>query len=168
MRDYNDELRKRFGTDIGADVPIALDWSRGLRPLLAAHGNDPRLRLILSTLDESTYGRELAPLAGHYPALLLGPPWWFHDSPNGIARYLDSVTETAGFRNLAGFVDDARNLIAIPARHDVWRRVTCAWLAGKVLLGILDEENAVRIAGELACGLARQAYRLSDRERSDV
>ena len=168
MRDYNDELRKRFGTDIGADVPIALDWSRGLRPLLAAHGNDPRLRLILSTLDESTYGRELAPLAGHYPALLLGPPWWFHDSPNAIARYLDSVTETAGFRNLAGFVDDARNLIAIPARHDVWRRVTCAWLAGKVLLGILDEENAVRIAGELACGLARQAYRLSDRERSDV
>ena len=163
MRDHNPKLKERFGSDIGADIPVALDWTCGLRPLLTAHGNDPRLRLILSTLDESTYSRELAPLAGHYPAVLLGPPWWFHDSPNGIVRYLDSVTETAGFQNLAGFVDDAHNLIAIPARHDVWRRATCAWLAGKVLIGILDEEDATRIAAELACGLARQAFRLPER-----
>jgi glucuronate isomerase len=160
MRDHNPELKERFGSDIGADIPVALDWTRGLHPLLTAYGNDPRLRLILSTLDESSYSRELAPLAGHYPAVLLGPPWWFHDSPNGIVRYLDSVTETAGFQNLAGFVDDAHNLVAIPARHDVWRRVTCAWLADRVLLGILDEEDAARIAGELTCGLARRAYRL--------
>ena len=163
MRDHDPELKERFGPDIGADIPVALDWTRGLRPLLAAYGNDSRLRLILSTLDESSCSRELAPLAGHYPAVLLGPPWWFHDSPNGILRYLDSVTETAGFHNLAGFVDDARNLIAIPARHDVWRRVTCAWLASRVLFGILDEEDAARIAGELACGLARRAYRLPER-----
>ena len=163
LRDHNPELKERFGPDIGADIPVALDWTRGLHPLLTAHGNDPRLRLILSTLDESSYSRELAPLAGHYPAVLLGPPWWFHDSPNGIVRYLDSVTETAGFQNLTGFVDDAHNLVAIPARHDVWRRVTCAWLAGRVLLGILDEEDAVRIAGELACGLARRAYSLPER-----
>jgi glucuronate isomerase len=167
MRDYNSRLKERFGSDIGADIPVALDWTRGLHPLLAAHGDNPRLRLILSTLDESTYSRELAPLAGHYPAVLLGPPWWFHDSPNGIGRYLDSVSETAGFQNLAGFVDDARNLVAIPARHDVWRRVTCAWLARKVLLGSLDEENATRIASELACELARQAYRLpNEREHT--
>jgi glucuronate isomerase len=162
MRDHNPELKARFGIDIGADIPVALDWTRGLRPLLSAHGNDPRLRLILSTLDESGYSRELAPLAGHYPALLLGPPWWFHDSRNGMVRYLDSVSETAGFQNLAGFVDDARNLVAIPARHDVWRRVSCSWLASRVLLGIFDEEEAARIAAELACELARRAYRLPE------
>lgn len=167
MRDHNRGLKEHFGSDIGADIPVALDWTRGLQPLLAAHGDNPRLRLILSTLDESTYSRELAPLAGHYPAVLLGPPWWFHDSRNGIDRYLDSVSETAGFYNLAGFVDDARNLVAIPARHDVWRRVTCAWLARKVLLGSLDEENATRIASELASGLARKAYRLPN-ERGEI
>lgn len=167
MRDHNPELKERFGSDIGADIPVALDWTRGLRPLLSAHGNDPRLRIVLSTLDESGYSRELAPLAGHYPAVLLGPPWWFHDSPNGIRRYLDSVSETAGFQNLAGFVDDAHNLIAVPARHDVWRRAACAWLAGRVLLGILDEVDAARIAGELACGLARRAYRLPIQPRLD-
>ena len=160
MRDHNPLVEERFGHDLGADIPVALDWTRGLRPLLAAHGNDPALRIVLSTLDESGYSRELAPLAGHYPALLLGPPWWFHDSRNGMIRYLDSVSETAGFRNLAGFVDDAHNLVAIPARHDVWRRVTCSWLAKRALLGILDEEEALTIAGELACGLARRAYRL--------
>ncbi len=161
-RDHNAALEERFGHDIGADIPLALDWTRGLRPLLTAHGNDPRLRLVISTLDESTYSRELAPLAGHYPSILLGPPWWFHDSRNGIVRYLDSVSETAGFANLAGFADDAHNLVAIPARHDLWRRVTCSWLADRVLLGILDEDEATRIAAELACGLARRAYRLPE------
>ena len=162
LRDHNPEPAERFGHDIGADIPIAVDWTRGLRPLLSAHGNDPSLRLILSTLDESGYSRELAPLAGHYPAVLLGPPWWFNDSPAGIRRYLDSVTETAGFRNLSGFADDAHNLVAIPARHDIWRRVSCAWLAERVLLGVLDEEEAARIAAELACGLARRAFGLAE------
>ena len=161
LRDHNSPLAKRFGRDIGADIPVATDWTRGLRPLLERCGNDPGFSVILFTLDESTYSRELAPLAGHYPAVLLGCPWWFHDSPAGIDRFLDRVTETAGVYNLAGFVDDARALTALPARHDLWRRRTCGWLARKVAAGFLDEEEARRLASELAYGLARRAYRLS-------
>jgi glucuronate isomerase len=160
LRDHNGPLAKQFGPDIGADIPVATDWTRGLRPLLEACGNDPGFTVILFTLDESTYSRELAPLAGHYPAVLLGCPWWFHDSPSGIDRFLDRVTETAGVYNLAGFVDDARALTALPARHDLWRRRTCGWLARKVAAGFLAEEKAHRLASELAYGLARRAYRL--------
>ena len=161
LRDHNSPLAARFGRDIGADIPVATDWTRGLRPLLEACGNEPGFTVILFTLDESTYSRELAPLAGHYPAVLLGCPWWFHDSPAGIDRFLDRVTETAGPYNLAGFVDDARALTALPARHDLWRRRTCGWLARKVAAGFLAEEEARRLASELAYGLARRAYRLS-------
>ena len=160
LRDHNGPLAGRFGRDIGADIPVATDWARGLRPLLEACGNDPRFRLVVFTLDESTYSRELAPLAGHYPALLLGCPWWFHDSPAGIDRFLDRVVETAGIFNLAGFVDDARALTALPARHDLWRRRTCGWLARKVDAGFLRAEEARRLARELADGLVRRAYRL--------
>ena len=161
LRNHNLPLAERFGSDIGADIPVATDWTRGLRPLLEACGSDPAFAVILFTLDESTYSRELAPLAGHYPAVLLGCPWWFHDSPVGIDRFLDRVTETAGLYNLAGFVDDARALTALPARHDLWRRRTCGWLARKVAAGFLAEEEARRLASELAYGLARRAYRLS-------
>jgi glucuronate isomerase len=160
LRDHNRPLAERFGRDIGADIPVATDWTRGLRPLLEACGNDPGFAVVLFTLDESTYSRELAPLAGHYPAVLLGCPWWFHDSPAGIDRFLDGVTETAGLYNLAGFVDDARALTALPARHDLWRRRTSGWLAGKVEAGFLEEEEAHRLARELASGLVRRAYRL--------
>jgi glucuronate isomerase len=160
LRDYNRPLAERFGPDIGADIPVATNWTRGLRPLLDACGNDPRLALVLYTLDESTYSRELAPLAGHYPTVRLGCPWWFHDSPAGIGRFLDRVTETAGIYNLAGFVDDARALTALPARHDLWRRRTCGWLARKVEARFLDGDEAVRLAHELAVGLVRRAYRL--------
>ena len=160
LRDHNGPLAERFGHDIGGDIPVATDWTRGLRPLLEACGNDPGFSLILFTLDESTYSRELAPLAGHYPAVLLGCPWWFHDSAAGIDRFLDRVTETAGMYNLAGFVDDARALTALPARHGLWRRRTCGWLARKVDGGFLDEEEAHRLARELAYGLVRRAYRL--------
>src|SRR6185437_1319468 len=117
-------------------------------------------RVVVFTLDESTYSRELAPLAGHYRSLLLGSPWWFHDSPHGIVRFLDRVVETAGFANLAGFVDDARTLTAIPARHDLWRRRTCGWLARQVASGTIDRAEAPAIALELADGLVRRAYRL--------
>jgi glucuronate isomerase len=161
-RNHNPRLHARFGPDRGADIPVATEWTRSLRPLLADHGDDPRLRLVLFTLDESAYSRELAPLAGHYPAVYLGAPWWFHDSPEGIRRYLDRVTETAGFYNLAGFNDDTRAFASIPARHDLWRRVTCDWLAGRVLRGLLDQDDAVVMAGELAHGLARRAYRLDE------
>ncbi|HEX7524760.1 MAG TPA: glucuronate isomerase, partial [Gaiellaceae bacterium] len=161
LRDHNGPLAERFGRDIGGDIPVTTDWTRGLRPLLEACGNDPGFAVILFTLDESTYSRELAPLAGHYPAVSLGCPWWFHDSPAGIDRFLDRVTETAGLYNLAGFVDDARALTALPARHDLWRRRTCGWLARKVEAGFLGEEEAHRLAWELAYGLVRRAYRLA-------
>jgi len=160
LRDHNRPLAARFGPNIGADIPVGTDWTRGLRPLLEACGNDPRFALVLYTLDESTYSRELAPLAGHYPAVKLGCPWWFHDSPAGIDRFLDRVTETAGVHNLAGFVDDARALTALPARHDLWRRRTCGWLARKVDAGFVDEDEARALARELAYGLVRRAYRL--------
>ncbi len=160
LRDHNGPLAERFGRDIGADIPVSTDWTRGLRPLLEACGNAPGFSVILFTLDESTYSRELAPLAGHYPAVLLGCPWWFDDSPAGIDRFLDRVVETAGIFKLAGFVDDARALTALPARHDLWRRRTCGWLARKVDAGFLDEDEAHRLARELAYGRVRRAYRL--------
>jgi glucuronate isomerase len=123
-------------------------------------GNDPRLTLILFGLDESTYSRELAPLAGHYPAVLLGPPWWFHDSVNGMVRYLDQVTETASLYNTSGFNDDTRAFVSIPARHDVWRRVTSNWLAGLVNKGLIDLADALEMAQDTSYRLAKRAYRL--------
>ena len=160
IRGHNAQVRERFGADKGADIPTASEFTHNLRPLLDAHGNDPRLTLILFTLDETTYARELAPLAGHYPALRLGPPWWFHDSPNGMRRYFDQVMETAGIYNTAGFNDDTRAFCSIPARHDVWRRVSCDWLAGLVVRGQIDDADAADMAHELAYGLAKRAYRL--------
>jgi glucuronate isomerase len=160
FRNHNTPIFERWGADVGADIPVATDWTRGLRALLNDYGNDSRFRLILFTLDESTYSRELAPLAGHYPAVLLGPPWWFHDSVNGMRRFFDRVIETAGLYNTAGFNDDTRAFASIPARHDVWRRVSCDWLAGLVLQGMIDEEDATAMANDCAVGLARRAYRL--------
>jgi glucuronate isomerase len=160
FRNHNRVVRRRFGLDAGADIPIAADWTRGLRALLEERCNDPRFRLIVFGLDESAYARELAPLAGHYPALLLGAPWWFFDSPLGMRRYLDAVMETAGLYNTAGFNDDTRAFASIPSRHDVWRRVTCDWLAGMVVTGIVDEEDAGDMAHEFAHGLAKRAYGL--------
>lgn len=163
LRNHHDALLARFGPDKGADIPVATEWTRNLRPLLNAYGSDPRFRLILFTLDESTYSRELAPLAGYYSAVRLGPPWWFFDSVQGMRRYFDRVIETAGFYNTAGFNDDTRAFCSIPARHDVWRRVSCDWLAGQVVEGLLAEDEAAELAGELAVGLARRAYRVGER-----
>jgi len=160
LRNHNPVLLQRFGRDKGADIPQMAEFTRNLKPLLDAFGNDPRLTLIIFTLDESTYARELAPLAGHYPALRLGAPWWFHDSLNGMARYFDQVMETCGIYNTAGFNDDTRAFLSIPARHDLWRRAACNWLAGLVVRGIVDETEAAEMAVELAVGLARRAYRL--------
>ena len=160
FRNHNEPIYRRFGRDMGADIPMVTDFTRNLLPLLNKYGNDPRLTLILFTLDESTYSRELAPLAGHYPALKLGPPWWYHDSVNGMSRYLDQVSETAGLYNLAGFNDDTRAFCSIPARHDVWRRVTCNWLAGRLARGLIDEDDAHEMALDCAVRLAKRAYRL--------
>ncbi|HEY0735964.1 MAG TPA: glucuronate isomerase [Herpetosiphonaceae bacterium] len=163
VRNHNDRIAQRFGLDKGADIPTRTDWTNGLRALLNAYGNDRRLQLILFTLDESTYSRELAPLAGHYPALLLGPPWWFFDSVNGMRRYLDLVIETAGVYNTAGFNDDTRAFASIPSRHDVWRRVTCNWTAGLAAQGLISEDDAFEMAQDFAYRLAKRAYRLDGR-----
>jgi glucuronate isomerase len=130
-----------------------------LKPLLDRFGNEAALTVVVYTLDETTYSRELAPLAGHYPALRLGPPWWFYDSPEGMRRFYSLVTETAGFANTVGFNDDARSLLTIPARHDVARRVNAGYLAALVAEHRLEEEEAVEIAESLAYHLARQAFR---------
>lgn len=159
-RNHNPSIYEVFGRDMGADIPIASEFTRNLKPLLDAYGSNPALTLILFNLDESTYSRELTPLAGHYPALRLGPPWWFFDSLNGMARFFDLVMETAGLYNTAGFNDDTRAFLSIPARHDVWRRASADWLAGLVLRGIVDEEDAVAMMHDMAYGLAKKAYRL--------
>ena len=159
-RNTNHAVMQRFGRDKGADIPLATDWVRGLDALLNRVGNTPDFRLILFTLDESTYARELAPMAGHWPCLRIGPPWWFHDSPAGIARFFDRVVETAGYYNLAGFNDDTRAFLSIPARHDLWRRGVALHLEGQVGRGYFDRADAEMLAKALATDLAREAYRL--------
>jgi glucuronate isomerase len=160
LRNHNLPILQRFGPDKGADIPRRGEFTRRLRPLLSRFCSDSRLTLILFTLDESTYARELAPLAGHYPALKLGPPWWFHDSLNGMRRYFDRVVETAGLYNTAGFNDDTRAFPSIPARHDVWRRAVSNWLAGLVVRGIVDEPDAAEMAHDAAYRLAKTSYNL--------
>jgi glucuronate isomerase len=158
-RNHNQAVFGRFGADMGCDIPVRTEYTRNLAPLLQKYGNDPRLTLIVFTLDESAYSRELAPLAGHYPALKLGPPWWFFDSLNGMRRYFDQVIETTGLYNTAGFNDDTRAFPSIPARHDVWRRASSDWLAGLVVQGIVDMDDAAQMAHDMAYGLAKRAYK---------
>jgi glucuronate isomerase len=158
-RNHNRAVFERFGMDKGADIPLATEYTRNLLPLLDRFGNDARLTLIFFTLDETTYARELAPLAGHYPAVKLGPPWWFHDSPNGMRRYRDQVMETAGLYNTVGFNDDTRAFPSIPARHDLARRVDANWLAGLVVRGVVEMSDAEEMIHDLAYRLARRAYK---------
>lgn len=160
LRDHNGSLHARFGPDKGADIPVATEFTRNLRPLLEAFGNDPEFTLILFTLDESTYARELAPLAGHYPALRLGPPWWFHDSIEGMRRFRERTTETAGLWNTAGFNDDTRAFCSIPARHDLSRRMDANFLASQVVRHLIGMADARRLASALAYDLAMCTYRL--------
>ena len=160
VRNHNRKLYERYGRDVGADIPRPTNYVDALRPLLDVFGNERSFTLILFTLDESTYSRELAPLAGHYPCLRLGPPWWFHDSPEGMMRFRELVTETAGFYNTVGFNDDTRAFLSIPARHDVARRVDCAYLAKLVAERRLEEDEAVEVAHDLAYRLVKQAYKL--------
>jgi len=159
-RNHNTKIFQEFGTDMGADIPIRSEFTRNLKPLLDRFGNDPRLTLILFNLDESTYARELAPLAGHYSAIKLGPPWWFHDSLNGMRRYFDQIIETAGLYNTAGFNDDTRAFPSIPARHDLWRRAASDWMAGLLVRHIIDESDAYEMVRALAYELAKDTYKL--------
>jgi len=159
-RNHNKLVYERYGRDTGADIPTATEYVHALRPLLNKYGNTPGFKMILFTLDESTYSRELAPLAGHYPCLLLGPPWWFHDSPEGMLRFREHTTETAGFYNTAGFNDDTRAFLSIPARHDVARRMDAGYLARLVVEHRLEEDEAFEIARDLTYNLAKRAYKL--------
>ena len=159
-RNHNPWLLRRFGRDMGADIPTRTDYVGGLKPLLDRVGMRADFTLILFTLDESTYARELAPLAGHYPCLRLGPAWWFNDSPEGMLRFRRQTVETAGFYNTVGFNDDTRAFLSIPARHDLARRIDCAYLAELVVTGQLEEDEAAELAIDLAYSLAKRAYRL--------
>ncbi len=159
-RNHNPVLFESYGRDKGADIPLPGEFVRNLKPLLDRVGNEPEFTLILFTLDETTYSRELAPLAGHYPALKLGPAWWFHDSPEGMLRYRQQVSETAGFYNTVGFNDDTRAFLSIPARHDVARRIDCRFLAQLVAEHRLGMNDAHELAQDLSYSLAKQAYKL--------
>ena len=161
LRNHNRAVFERFGADRGGDIPVATEYTRNLAELLNAYGNDERFSLVLFTLDESAYSRELAPLAGHYPALRLGPPWWFHDSIEGMTRYRQQVTETAGIYNTAGFNDDTRAFCSIPARHDLARRVDANFLGGLVARHVVELEDAHVLARAMAYDLARDTYRIT-------
>lgn len=160
VRNHNAQIHARYGRDMGADIPSPISYVEALRPLLDRFGNERDLTIILFTLDETTYSRELAPLAGHYPCLRLGPPWWFHDSPEGMRRFREQVIETAGFYNTVGFNDDTRAFLSIPARHDVARRMDASFLARLVVEHRIDEDEAEELARELTVGLVRRAYKL--------
>jgi glucuronate isomerase len=160
VRNHNRSVYERYGRDAGADIPQAVNYVNALRPLLDRYGNERRLTIILFTLDETTYSRELAPLAGHYPCLRLGPPWWFHDSPEGMMRFREQATETAGFYNTVGFNDDTRAFLSIPARHEVARRTDCSFLARLVIEHRLREDEAYEVARELTYTLVKKAYKL--------
>lgn len=159
-RNHNAQVFARFGRDKGADIPMPCDYVHALRPLLSKYGNDPRFSFIVFTLDETSYARELAPLAGHYPAMKLGPAWWFNDSPEGMRRFREMTTETAGFYNTVGFNDDTRAFLSIPARHDVARRMDCGWLAQLVAEHRMEEWEAAELAVDLSYNLAKRAYKL--------
>lgn len=160
FRNHNPWLFDHYGRDKGADIPTATDYVHALRPLLGKYGNEAGLTIILFTLDETSYARELAPLAGHYPALKLGPAWWFHDSPEGMRRFRNQMTETAGFYNTVGFNDDTRAFLSIPARHDVARRIDCGFLAQLVAEHRMEEWEAAELAADLSYNLAKAAYKL--------
>ncbi|MAU12748.1 MAG: glucuronate isomerase [Anaerolineaceae bacterium] len=159
-RNHNPFIFERFGRDKGADIPLQMEFTRDFKPFLDQFGNERDMTVVLFNLDETTYGRELAPLAGHYPLLRLGPPWWFFDSLLGMQRYFDQVVETAGIYNTAGFNDDTRAYPSIPARHDVWRRAASDWVAGLLVRHIIDEEDAQAMVKDMAYGLAKSTYNL--------
>lgn len=158
LRNHDDAVLAARGPDVGYDIPVAGEFTRSLRPLLEAFGHHPRLRLVVFTVDEDTYSRELAPLAGVYPAMLLGAPWWFLDTADALRRWREAVTDTAGFYNTSGFVDDTRAFFSIPARHDLFRRVDAGYLARLVAEHRLPLEEAVETAADLAYHLARRTY----------
>ncbi len=160
LRNHNQKIFNKFGLDKGGDIPIQNEFTKNLQELLNVYGNHPNFKVIVFTLDETSYARELAPLAGHYPAMKLGPAWWFNDSIQGMRRFRQMTTETAGLYNTVGFNDDTRAFLSIPARHDLARRVDCNFLAQQVSEHIIDIEDARKLSYQLANGLVKKAYNL--------
>ena len=160
LRSHHLPTLRDFGSDRGADIPVAVEFTRSLQPLLSRYGTHPNFRIVLFTVDETTWSRELAPLAGFYPSVYLGAPWWFLDTPDALLRFRAAVTDTAGFAKTSGFVDDTRAFCSIPVRHDAARRVDCAFLSRLVVEHRLDEDEAVETAKDLAHRLPRAVFRL--------
>ena len=158
LRNHSGTVQRLHGPDTGFDIPVGVEFTRALRPMLESFGNSKDFRFIAFTTDETVYSRELAPLAGAYPAMKLGAPWWFLDSPEQMRRFRESTVETAGFYNTSGFVDDTRALASIPARHDVSRRVDAGYLARLVAEGRLGLDEAVETAIDLSYNLPLQSY----------
>ena len=160
LRNYDADIFTKFGPDKGFDIPVATTYTKELQPLLNAVGKHPNFKAVIFTLDESTYSRELAPLAGAYPSLRLGPPWWFHDSLNGLERWREAITETAGYYNTVGFIDDTRAFASIPVRHDVARRFDSGYLAREVSRQRITENEAMELAADLAYNLSKDFFNL--------
>jgi glucuronate isomerase len=160
LRDHHGPTRRRFGADVGCDIPIAMEFTRGLRPLLERYGTAAGFHLVLFTLDETVFSREIAPLAGFYPSVYAGAPWWFLDAPEAVRRYRGAITETTGFGRTSGFIDDTRAFFSIPARHDMSRRLDCGYLAELVATHRLDEDEAAETARELVTLAPKVAFKL--------
>jgi glucuronate isomerase len=161
LRNHHSATFSAFGADTGHDIPVAAEFTRSLRPMLDRYGTHPRFRLVLFTVDEATWSRELAPLAGFYPSVFAGVPWWFLDTPNANTRFREVVTDTVGFHKTSGFVDDTRAFCSIPVRHDMARRIDCGYLAKLVATHQLGEDEALETARDLAYQLPRDVFRLS-------
>lgn len=160
QRDHHTPSALAYGANNGSDIPRATEYTTALRPLLERFGTHPNLNLVLFTLDETAWSREIAPLAGFYPSVYIGAPWWFLDAPDAIHRFQSAVTETAGFSRLSGFVDDTRAFCSIPARHDMSRRLDSAFLARLVAEHRLDEDEALETAVALVADNPRRVFRI--------
>ncbi|MBB2924376.1 glucuronate isomerase [Cellulomonas cellasea] len=159
-RNHHAPTFDRYGADVGADIPVAVEFTDALQPVLSAFGTSPRFQLVLFTIDETVYSRELAPLAGFYPSVYVGAPWWFIDAPEAMGRFRSAVTESAGFTKTSGFIDDTRAFLSIPARHDVNRRMDSAFLARLVADHRLTLDEALDTAVDLVVTNPRKAFRL--------
>ena len=159
-RDHHSATAARYGSDTGHDIPVATEFTTALRPLLQCYGTHPNLHLVLFTVDETTFSHEIAPLAGSYPSVYAGAPWWFLDAPDAIRRYRAAITETTGFSRSSGFVDDTRAFCSIPARHDMSRRIDAGYLAGLVAEHRLEEDEAMDVAGSLVVDNPKRAFKL--------
>ena len=159
-RGHHGPTTARVGADVGSDIPLRIEFTDALHPLLERYGTHPGFHLVVFTVDETVFSRELAPLAGFYPSLYVGAPWWFLDAPEAIRRYRRAVTETAGFSRTSGFIDDTRAFCSIPARHDMSRRLDAGWVAELVAQHVLDEDEGAEVMADLVTGRPAEVFKL--------